>query len=218
MSKWWKFDWQHVALCIVFGAGLASRIVPLLLGHPPSVAVDVPIGVLAITAAVGFWKNPPRSLREALAQGEGDAVQAEAAKLGERGFVSLHALRALVVGGCLFIAPAGGAVLGSAAIQACTPAQVVTEAPAVATTGACIVTTVAADDAAGMQPLAVVDDVIAKCGTDALTVATLLDAETKAAVVESGGDAGALSMVFARRAAVATAAHAKASAIDAGGH
>jgi hypothetical protein len=87
--------------------------------------------------------------------------------------------------------------------------------PAVATTAACIITTAAADESQGMAAIAIVEDVVAKCGADALTIATVLDAETKGEIVGTGGDAGALPAYRAQMQSVAAAAHAMVP-IDAG--
>jgi hypothetical protein len=60
--------------------------------------------------------------------------------------------------------------------QACTPAQTAADA----NFAACVLVTAATDEVAGMAPGAIVADVIAKCGGDAATIATILDAEAKA--------------------------------------
>lgn len=88
--------------------------------------------------------------------------------------------------------------IGVALFAACTPAAVVAATPAVATTAACIITTSAEDVQAGMPAVQVVEDVIAKCATDAASIATILDAEAKAQTI-AGGKLGD----------VATAAHAR---------
>ena len=59
---------------------------------------------------------------------------------------------------------------------ACTPAQTAADA----NFAACVIVTAATDEVGGMAPGAIVADVIAKCGGDAGTIATILDAEAKA--------------------------------------
>lgn len=92
-------------------------------------------------------------------------------------------------------------------VAACTPSQgttVATVAAPVATTAVCIITTYAVDSSQGKAPPAIVLDIVGKCGTDALTIAQVLDAQARAETIASGNAAP-----------VAAAAHAMAAA-DAG--
>ena len=75
------------------------------------------------------------------------------------------------------------------ALLSCTPQQV-SAIPSDVSLAICIITTTATDVALGETPPQVVADDLAKCGTDVATIASVLDAETKAQIVVAGVDAG----------------------------
>lgn len=81
-----------------------------------------------------------------------------------------------IAAGCFFL----GTIL---ACQACSPPTPAVIAPTVDTV-LCILTTYATDEAGGMQPIAIIADVGAKCNADAQTIASVWGAHVHAAIVD----------------------------------
>lgn len=66
----WKFDWQHGVLVAAFVMGLGDYAYNALHGSPLSVQSVLPVAMLAVTSVLSFFKNPPQSAAQALAEGE----------------------------------------------------------------------------------------------------------------------------------------------------
>jgi hypothetical protein len=175
-------------LGVITGSALTGKVRP-------------PAGLAAFLLLVGVGYSVP---------GRPEALHAYRANMRPMPARVAVAWRSVVVRGVL----AATMVLGLIS-AACTGAQVVAVAPAVANVGACIITTAAADQQRGLSAIATVEDVIAKCGADAASIATILDAETKAQVVGTNGDSSKLPAYLGGLQSVAVAAHTM-SALDAG--
>ena len=157
----WKLDWQHVTLIFAYLVGLTWYVCEHLIGQQLSVATVAPVAIVAISGAFAFFKNPPSTPEEAVAEGAGDEVSKAASKLNSRGFADVKAMVGIALVGCALIAMA-------AYLDGCSLFGAV-EPPI-----ADCATRVLADAAKGDTVAQIVADVGGPCSMDAAAVIALL--------------------------------------------
>lgn len=99
-----KFDLHHWSITFLFFVGLAMAAVGLLQGLPAgitpmqAVLLLVPAFIASANTVSAFFKNPPQTPDQALAEGE-HAAGGAGAKAGARGMVAMRAVIGLSVAG-----------------------------------------------------------------------------------------------------------------------